>query len=128
VVRLAGDSLVLRPRGGGPVVALVPPPAAQLYLYQGRRSLTARGAVIGGLLGVAVGGLVGAFTSRGCSPAGVCSVSRRSRALERSAGFGGAGLAAGLVVGTVLSHDLWVRTWLFPAPEPALRLGFVLPR
>jgi len=126
VMRVAQDTLVLQSRSGLAPVVMVPSRLTELYLHQGRQSLTFRGAVVGGLLGVVAGGLYGTFAPRSCAER-ICAVNKRFLGVSPSLGFGLIGMGVGLIAGSFASHDVWVRTWLFPPTGPGeVRLGIGL--
>lgn len=93
VVALRGDTLLL----GWTDCPLAS--VTRFEVSQGQRSNTGKGALYGGVIGAIGGGIFGG-TKQG-------NVKRENEILKGAAIFGGAGFAAGMILGTITSGERW---------------------
>ena len=123
VERLSGDTLILRPKTGGVPQVFLAGDTSQLFVYSGRHSHVARGAVIGGIAGLLAGGLVGAARGQVCEGNTSLCFDRRVVAFKAGVILGAVGTVGGLIIGTLSSHEAWARSARFPSVRPALTVG-----
>lgn len=106
VVRMPPDTLVLRLPGSQPLHAVATNQDTQYSMHTGRRSSLAKGAVIGAIAGIVVGGAGFAIAGADCPEQSLC-FHRRQSALAGGALIGALGAAVGLAIGAFTSHDVW---------------------
>jgi hypothetical protein len=107
---MTSDSLRVRQAPGGPLVSVGLGPQTRLFVFTGRRSSLGRGAAIGGLGGVLAGAIIGFAGGEDCSGSDWLCFDRGTMALAGAVALGGVGLAGGLIVGALSSHDTWAPT------------------
>jgi hypothetical protein len=113
VVAQRGDSLWVRPLRSADTVLLTIPSLTRLEINRGRKGHPVRGAVIGLVSGAVAGAVLGAAIGSDCGPdpyPGVhfgCIAPRDQAALVLAAYLGGAGAAAGAIVGALIRTDHW---------------------
>lgn len=108
VVRMSPDTLVLRLPGSQPLQAVATNQDTQYSMHTGRQSSLAKGAVIGAIAGIVVGGAGFAIAGADCPEQALC-FHRRQSALAGGALIGALGAAVGLAIGAFTSHDVWTR-------------------
>lgn len=128
VERTLGDTVVIRPDVGGPLVRVWPADTTRLLLFVGRRPSTARGAVIGLLAGAGVGAIIGFAGGEGCPPrtgAEEPPCIKGGGGAVTGALIGGAGGGAvGALAGSQTSHEVWRPSERFlPAAAVAVSTG-----
>jgi hypothetical protein len=109
VVRMSPDTLVLRIPGSQPLQAVATNQDTQYSMHTGRRSSLGKGAVIGGITGIVVGGAGFAIAGADCPMEPALCFHRRQTALAGGALIGALGAAVGLAIGAFTSHDVWSR-------------------
>lgn len=118
-----GDSLVIRPDGGGAPVVLRGASAATLQVSHGRQSrgkVALRNGLLGGLAGLVAGSAVGAVAHRDGDGRGIANTSTEGASLVGSlAGLSGA--AIGMATGLLQSGERW-RTVTPGAPRADVRV------
>ena len=107
VVRMPADSLILQLPGSQPLHAVATDQDTEYSMHTGRRSSLAKGAVIGGLTGIVVGGAGFALAGADCPVEQALCYHRRQTALAGGALIGALGAAVGLAIGAFTSHDVW---------------------
>lgn len=131
--RIAGDTLVIRPRIGGALPVYVGYPETRLFLFAGRRSSLLRGLAIGSVIGLVAGGAASLVVGNSCvAQRGLC-LHRRQFALTGGPLIVLAGATTGLVVGSLSSRDEWIpsrppsnRIRIRAVPPSGLSLGLQL--
>jgi hypothetical protein len=107
VVRMSPDTLVLRLPGSQPLHAVATDQDTQYSMHTGRRSSLGKGAVIGAITGIVVGGAGFAVAGADCPVEQALCFHRRQTALAGGALIGALGAAVGLAIGAFTSHDVW---------------------
>jgi hypothetical protein len=130
VERIAGDTLTLRPKAGGPPRVLAPDGETELYLLTRRPLPVGRGAAMGGVAGLIAGGIAGIAVGKECIGDDARCIHRRHLVWERALALTGAGVLVGAIIGAT-SRRTWARTtWsVTPSPSPegiGLGLGISL--
>ena len=122
VERASGDTLLIRPDGGGPLVPLLPTERTQFHVFEGRRPSAGRGAVTGFFVGAAAGAIIGAVTYRDCPPHGWCFVNfgQGTSVVLGGIAVGLGGLLAGGIVGSFINHDVWSDPMGFAVARPLI--------
>lgn len=131
IVRIAGDTLTLRPKRGGGSRIYTPSFESQLLVLTSKRSAVARGSVIGALTGILAAGFVATLAKPACTGSGVLCFIRRNTSLRNAAILGGTGAVIGGLAGTLSPQKTWTRAWLPEASGSALeaapfRLGWTI--
>ena len=109
VVRMSPDTLVLRLPGSQPLHPVETNQDTQYSMHTGRRSSLGKGAVIGAITGIVVGGAGFAIAGADCPVDQSLCFHRRQTALAGGALIGALGAALGLAIGAFTSHDVWTR-------------------
>ena len=109
VVRISPDTLVLRLPGSQPLLAVATNQDTRYSMHTGRRSSLGKGAVIGAITGIVVGGAGFAIAGADCPVEQALCFHRRQTALAGGALIGALGAAVGLAIGAFTSHDVWTR-------------------
>ena len=109
VVRMSPDTLVLRLPGFQPLHAVATNQDTEYSLHTGRRSSMGKGAVIGAITGIVVGGAGFAIAGADCPMDQALCFHRRQTALAGGALIGAVGAGVGLAIGALTSHDVWTR-------------------
>jgi hypothetical protein len=112
VERVSGDTLFVRPAGARSPFRVQPSEDWQVFV-SGRRSNLGRGAAIGASVGVAAGVLAGLS-------AGDNWFAPEELALIGGLYLGAGGLAIGLFVGALTSHEVWTRAADFGSAKPVV--------
>jgi hypothetical protein len=109
VVRMPPDTLVLRLPGAQPLYAVTTNQDTQYSMHTGRQSSLGKGAVIGAITGIVVGGAGFAIAGADCPVEQALCFHRRQTALAGGALIGVLGAGVGLAIGAFTSHDVWTR-------------------
>jgi hypothetical protein len=112
IVRISGDTLVLRPKQGGGSRLYTPSNDSQLLVLTGHRPSVARGATIGALVGVLTAGFVATLAGPACNGDGVLCYIRRHVSVRNAVVLGGAGMVMGATIGALKPRRIWTRAWL----------------
>jgi hypothetical protein len=123
IERRVGDTLVLQPKLGGPSKAFLPTSTAQLFVFTGKRSMLMRGAIIGTMAGLFAGGVVGMVAGRVCTNSDPLCPRRRQVVWQAGFILGSCGLATGLAIGALASHEHWTRSQEYWVAHPVLSIG-----
>jgi hypothetical protein len=107
VVRMVPDTLVLRLPGAQPLHAVATNQDTQYSMHTGRHSSLGKGAAIGAITGIVIGGVGFAIAGQDCPAEEALCYHRRQTALAGSALIGAIGAAVGLAIGAFTSHDVW---------------------
>ena len=109
VVRMVPDTLVLQLAGSQPLHAVATNQDTRYSMHVGRQSSLAKGAVIGAVTGIVVGGAGFAIAGADCPTEQALCYHRRQTALAGGALIGAIGAAVGLAIGAFTSHDVWTQ-------------------
>ena len=109
VVRMPPDTLILRLPGSQPHHAVATNQDTQYSMHIGRRSSLGKGAVIGAIAGIVVGGAGFAIAGADCPVEEALCFHRRQSALAGGVLIAALGAAVGLAIGAFTSHDVWAR-------------------
>jgi F0F1-type ATP synthase membrane subunit c/vacuolar-type H+-ATPase subunit K len=123
IERRAGDTLVLQPWSGGASRSFLTTSDAQLFVFAGKHSMLLRGAVIGTTAGLVAAGAVGMVAGKVCTTSDPLCPQRRQIYWQAGFVLGSCGLAAGLLIGALASHDDWTRSQEYWGARPALSFG-----
>ncbi len=121
--QLSGDTITLRPRGGGQSQVFAAASRGEFYVFAGRRPALVRGAVIGTTFGFLAGGVVTAFAGQVCTGNEALCVNRRQVTLTSEVALAAVGAATGLIIGAFNPRDTWKRTRLSPSTRIGITMG-----
>jgi hypothetical protein len=121
--QLSGDTITIRPRGGGRSQVFTAASRGEFYVFAGRRPALVRGAVIGATFGLLAGGVVTAFAGEVCTGNEALCVNRRQVTLTSEVALAAVGAATGFVIGAFNPRDTWRRTRLSPSTRIGITMG-----
>jgi hypothetical protein len=119
----SGDTLVLLPRLGGPARTFLPDSDSLLFVFAGNHSMLMRGALIGTMAGLVAGGVVGMVAGKVCNTSDPLCSTRRQVVGRAAFLLGGCGLATGLLIGVLASHEDWMHSQEYWAARPVISAG-----